>query len=197
MNEQDVFILADRTLQGVVDQITDDQWSMAMPSDFQTTADEPVTLRQVVGHHAYDDAWVPDMLRGRTMAEVGEDAYRGDLLGADPRAAFDALVDRACAATAMLDDPQRPVHCSYGTFSAREFLTHVTSFRGLRAYDIAAATGVSTTLPPDLVSALWDQIEPNVEQWRAMGVFGPAAPVAADASAQDRLLAMTGRRPTS
>lgn len=195
MNEQDVFILADRTLQGVVDQITDDQWSMAMPSDFQTAADEPVTLRQVVGHHAYDDAWVPDMLAGRTMAEVGEDAYRGDLLGEDPRAAFDALVDRACAAAAMLDDPQRPVHCSYGTFPAAEFLTHVTSFRGLRAHDIAAAIGASTTLPPDLVSGLWDQIEPHVEQWRAMGVFGPAVEVADDASAQDKLLAMTGRRP--
>ena len=195
MNEQDVFILADRTLQGVVDQVTDDQWSMTMPSDFQTTADEPVTLRQVVNHHAYDDAWVPDMLAGRTMAEVGEDAYRGDLLGADPRAAFDALVDRACAAAAMLDDPQRPVHCSYGTFPAGEFLTHVTSFRGLRAYDIAAAISASTTLPPDLVSGLWDQIEPNVEQWRAMGVFGPAVEVPADASAQDKLLAMTGRRP--
>ena len=196
MNEQDVFILADRTLQGVVDQITDDQWSMVMPGDFQTAADEPVTLRQVVGHHAYDDAWVPDMLAGRTMGEVGEDAYRGDLLGADPRGAFDALVDRACAAAAMLDDPQRPVHCSYGTFPAREFLTHVTSFRGLRAHDIAAAIGVSTVLPPDLVSGLWDQIEPHVEQWRAMGVFGPAVEVATGASAQDRLLAMTGRRPT-
>ncbi len=196
MNEIEVFVLADRTLNGVVDQIRDDQWSMTMPPEFATMgAQGPITLREVINYHAYDDAWVPDMLAGRTMADVGEGAYGGDLLGNDPKAAFAAVVDRACVAAAELDDPERPVHCSYGDFPAAEFLTHITSFRGLRAHDIAAAVGVSTVLPPALVQGLWDQIEPSAEQWRAMGVFGPAVEVPAGASLQNRLLGLTGRRP--
>ena len=46
------------------------------------------TLREIIGYHAYDDAWVPDMLAGRTMDEVGQDAFKGDLLGDDPKGSF-------------------------------------------------------------------------------------------------------------
>ena len=88
MNEPEVFELADRTLNGVVAQITDEQWDTAMPPSFaMRNAERVPTLRQVIAYHAYDDAWVPDMLAGRTMEEVGKDAFDGDLLGADPREA--------------------------------------------------------------------------------------------------------------
>ena len=59
------------------------------------------TLREIIGYHAYDDAWVPDMLAGRTMAEVGADAFKGDLLGDDPKAAF------AASSTARARPPRR------------------------------------------------------------------------------------------
>ena len=195
MSERDVFILADTTLLGVVEQIRDEQWSMTMPPEFATTVQEPITLREVINYHAYDEAWVPDMLAGRTMDEVGKDTHRGDLLGADPKAAFAALVERACAAAAGLDDLDRVVHCSYGDFPAREFLTHITSFRGMRAHDIAKVIGVSAELPDDLVQGMWDQLEPHADEWRAMGVFGPQVQVPEGASLQDQLLGLTGRQP--
>lgn len=196
MNEQDVFILADRTLQSVINQIRDDQWSMTVPPDFPTSGGgAAATLREIIGYHAYDDAWVPDMLAGRTIAEVGEDAYTGDLLGDDPKAGFATYVDQACDAVADLDDPERVTHLSYGDFPAREYLTHITSFRGLRAHDIAKVIGVSTVLPPDLVQGLWDQMLPQIDQWRAVGVFPPEVQVPDDASLQDRLLGLTGRQP--
>jgi hypothetical protein len=52
------------------------------------------------------------MLAGRTMDEVGRDAFAGDLLGPDRAASFATLVDKACAAAEALDDPARTVHCS-------------------------------------------------------------------------------------
>ncbi|MGH3935072.1 MAG: hypothetical protein ACRDS1_08875, partial [Pseudonocardiaceae bacterium] len=63
MREAHVFVLADRTLNDVIQQIKDDQWAMAMPADFlmRHTGHVP-TLREIVNYHAYDDAWVPDML---------------------------------------------------------------------------------------------------------------------------------------
>lgn len=194
MREPDIFVLADTTLKEVVDQIRDDQWSLPMPPDFGTVG-EPVTLSQVINEHAYDDAWVPDMLAGRTMAEVGANAYRGDLLGADAKRAFAAIVDRACAAAAAADDLDQVVHCSFGDYPAREYFWQINGFRGLRAHDIAKAIGVSTDLPPELVAGLWESIEPNAEEWRSYGVFGPRVEVPTDASLQDKLLGLTGRQP--
>jgi uncharacterized protein (TIGR03086 family) len=197
MTEPEVFVLADRTLQGVVEQIRDEQWDMTMPKDFATSAapDKRVTLREVVNYHAYEDAWVPDMLAGRTMDEVGQEAYKGDLLGEDPKDRFAAYVDTACAAVQNLDDLERTVHCSFGDFSARDYLLQTNMFRGLRSYDIARVIGTETRLPGPLVQGLWDELAPIAEEWRAIGIFGPKIDVPEDAPLQDRLLGLTGRQP--
>lgn len=196
MNERDLFILANTTLQGVVNQIRDDQWDMTLPPQFATSdPSRTVTMREVINYHAYDDAWAPDILAGRTMDEAGKDKFDGDLLGDDPKASFGRIVDAAVAAARDLDDLDRPVHISYGDFKAREYLRDISLFRGLRAHDIADAIGVDSTLPPALVQGLWDQIVPHAEEWRAIGVFGPKVDVPDDAPLQDRLLGLTGRQP--
>lgn len=195
MTPQQAFVRADRALDRIVQQITDEQWDQPLPADFQTMGggDRTPTLREVIGYHAQDEAWIPDMLAGRTMAEVGPTAYNGDLLGADPKAAFAALVEQGVAAAKALDDLDRALHFSYGDFPARDGLWHVISFRGLRAVDLARVIGVDDTLDADLVQAMWDAFLPEAELWRSMGVFGPEVPVAADAPLQQRLLGLTGR----
>jgi len=167
-----------------------------MPPTFaMRREDHDVTLREVINYHAYDDAWVPDMLAGRTMDEAGQDKFDGDLLGEDPKASFAAIVEKAVSAAEALTDPELTVHCSFGDFPAREFLWQINGFRGLRAHDIAQVIGIDSTLPDDLVAGIWEEIEPHAEEWRAIGVFGPKVDVPADASMQDRLLGLTGRNP--
>lgn len=196
MAEPEVFILADQTLNGVVARVTEDQWEMAMPASFamRPTGHTP-TLREVVNYHAYDDAWVPDMLAGRTMDEASRDKFDGDLLGNDPKGNFASIVEKACAAAREIDDLDRVVHCSFGDYPAREYFWQINSFRGLRAHDIARVIGVDSTLPGELVQGLWDEISPHAEEWRAIGVFPPAVAVPDDAPLQDRLLGLTGRDP--
>ncbi len=196
MTEQEVFVLADRALNDVVAEISDDQWDMPMPPTFarRDTAKVPV-LREIVNYHAYDDAWVPDMLAGKTMDEAGRDNFKGDLLGGDPRQAFSAIVEKACAAARTFDDPDMTVHTSFGDFSARDYLIQITYFRGLRAHDIAKVIGIDPSLPDDLVQGLWDMITPFAEQWRQIGVLPPRVVVPDDAPLQDRLLGLTGRNP--
>jgi hypothetical protein len=65
---QDVFILADQALKVVVEQIRDDQWNLVVPDDMTRTPG--ITLRELINYHAYDDAWVPDVLAGRTFEEA-------------------------------------------------------------------------------------------------------------------------------
>jgi uncharacterized protein (TIGR03086 family) len=198
MSEKDVFVLADRALDRVVQQIGDGQWEMKMPASFarRGDADNLPTLRAIIGYHAYDDAWVPDMLAGRTMDEAGKDKFAGDVLGDDPKAAFAAIVNRACAAAEELDEPERTVHCSFGDFPAREYFWQVNGFRGLRAWDIAKVIGVDPTLPDDLVQGLWDELSPIADSMRTIGVFPPAVPVPDDAPLIQRLLGITGRDPS-
>ena len=97
----------------------------------------------MIGYHAYDDAWVPDTLAGKTIEEVG-DAHgdpQGDLLGDEPQAAFAAIVATAVSAVRGLVDLDKVVHLSYGDYPAREYLKHITWFRGSRVYDIARFIG--------------------------------------------------------
>lgn len=196
MQEQDVFIHSEHALKRVVDRIADEQWEMEMPPEFALSDQgRKVTLREVINYHAYDDAWVPDMLAGKTMDEAGTGKWDGDLLGDDPKASFARIVEQACSATMALDDPERTVHVTYGDFPAREYLQHIASFRGLRAYDIANVIGADTRLPDELVEGLWAQLEPQAEQWRELGVFGPEVAVPDDADLQSRLLGLTGRQP--
>lgn len=194
MSIADVFVLSERALADVIDRISDDQWSELTPGWFQPAGRAQVSLREVVNYHAQDSAWVPDILAGRSIAEVG-DAHGGDLLGDQPKAAYRRVSEAAQAAAANLDDPARTVHLSYGDFPAAEYLKHVTSFRGFRAYDIARWIGADTTLPAELVQGMWDELAPDVEAWRAMGVYGPEVPVPADAPLQERLLGLVGRDP--
>ena len=191
VNEQEVFVAAEKALGGVVEQIDSDQWDRIVPDSW--TRKPGSTLREVINYHAYDDAWVPDVLAGKTMEQVGH-SHDGDLLGDDPKAKFAAIAATATAAVRAFDDLDKIVHLSYGDYPAREYLRHITYFRGLRAYDLARFIGADSSLPDDLVRGLWSEIQPVAEEWRQLGVFGPAVPVPSDAPLQDRLLGLVGRR---
>jgi hypothetical protein len=195
MNEPEVFALADRALNAVVARIADEQWDMTMPDSFARRDGQVPTLRHVINYHAYDDAWVPAMLAGRTMQEAGTDTFDGDLLGPDPQKSFAAIVEKACAAAGQIRDLEMTVHCSFGDYPAREYFWQINSFRGLRAHDIARVIGVDDGLCDELVQGMWDEVAPHAEEWRTLGVFSAAVAVREDAPLLDRLLGLTGRQP--
>ena len=87
------------------------------------------------------------------------------------------------------------MHCSFGDFTAQQYLWQVTLFRGMRAHDIGKVVGADVPLPPALVQGIWHQVRPHAEEWRSYGVFPAEVPVPDDAPLLDRLLGLTGRRP--
>lgn len=194
MDVRKLFVLSDHALTKVVDQIIPDDWKKI--PDITTYGDKKQTLREIVNYHAYDDAWVPDVLAGETAAEVGT-KYDGDLLGDDTKKNWHEIEDKAVAAVEALSDEDlnKVVHLSYGDFPAKDYLWHIATFRVYRAIEIAQFLGVDDTLPEELVSGMYEILKPNAAALRQMGVFKEEIKVAEDAPLYDKLLALSGRSP--
>ena len=151
------------------------------------------TVRDLARHLVYEELWAPPLLAGATVAEIG-DRFEGDILGADPQAAW----KEAAAASVDAATPDRlaaTVHLSFGDFPGSEYLGQLTADHVIHAWDLARGTGGDERLDPDLVQFVHDFMTPQVDQWAAAGVFAPAAEVPPDADLQAKLLAMTGRTP--
>ena len=65
----------------------------------------------------------------------------------------------------------------------------------LHGWDVATATGQDTTMPEGLPDAAYEMIHGRFSDDERKGVFKPEVAVGSDASAQDKLLAYTGRTP--
>ena len=194
MNIQHLFVLSEHSLTRVFDGIAGDQWNLPVPKSIQK---DEVTLKKLMNYHAYDDAWVPETLAGKTIAEVGTH-YDGDVLGDTPKRNWDSIVAKAVSAVEALTivDMDKTTHLSYGDFAVKDYLWHITLFRTFRTVDIARFIHVDDSLPEDLVRGMWELLEPQAPMLREIGVFGPEVEVSKDAPLYERLLGLSGRQPT-
>jgi uncharacterized protein (TIGR03086 family) len=65
----------------------------------------------------------------------------------------------------------------------------------LHGWDLARSTGQEATMPDGLPDAAYSLIYGRFTDDQRQGIFKPEVPVGPDATAQDRLLAYTGRNP--
>jgi hypothetical protein len=157
-------------------------------------ADRPVPFRQVLAHAAYDEAWIPDMLAGATMDEVGRDAHDGDLLGDDPHGSYARIAERARAAAAQVTDREAVVHCAFGDVPAWDYFWQLNIARSLAAHDIAMHLGAESPLSEELARAMWEGTAQAAGMWHSIGIYRREVPVPDGASWRARFLGLTGRR---
>lgn len=168
-----------------VEGVTD--WTVATPC---TEWD----ARALVNHVQNEIMWIPPLIEGKTIEQVGS-SLDGDLLGDDAVAAWDAatksVVDAITAAGAL----DGTVQLSYGPTKADDYVLEVVSDITIHTWDVARAVGADERLDPDLVDLCATLLGPKIEAARQYGAYGAEVPVAADADAQTKLIALTGRRP--
>jgi hypothetical protein len=187
--QQQLFLLSDAALREVIDQLTAGKLQLPVPPEW--SSNKAATMVALLANHAKDEAWVPDVIAGKTMQQVG-DSWTGDLLGTDPVRNYDKLNDLATAAVKKPIADGQIAHLSYGDFPVETFLEHTSYYRGFQAPLIAKVVGIPFHMSDDLIDALWSSVEPQVEQLRAIHVFGPPIEAPDGADRQDLLLAMTG-----
>src|SRR5437762_14136716 len=170
-----------------VRQVRPDQWSAPTPcTDWD--------VRALVNHIVNEERWIPPLIAGATIAEVGN-RFDGDLLGDDPAASADEAAREADAAIAEPGALDRTVHLSFGDFPAGEYLHQLLADHLVHAWDLAAATGADRALHPAAVAECAQWFAGVEDAYRGSGAIGSRVAVPPDASEQDRLIAAFGRDP--
>lgn len=153
------------------------------------------TVRDLVNHVTGENLWMPPLMAGAQVADVG-DRFDGDVLGDDPPAAWDAAATQALASLDAPDVLTRTVHLSFGDAPADEYLRQVLADHVVHAWDLAQAIDAGDDLDDALVTACAAWFDTVEDDYRRMGAIGPRDTVAVDADAQQRLLARFGRSAT-
>ena len=170
----------------IVSGIAPDRWQ----------ADTPCAgwdVRALLNHLVAGNLWAAELGAGGTIEGVG-DRLDGDMLGADPAAAYAAS---AAAAAAVFRRPgalDAPSAVSYGPVPGSVYAGHRFIDVFVHGWDLAVATGQDSHLDPGLMEACRAVIEPQVEAFRAAGAFGGELAVPPEATAQERFLALLGRK---
>ena len=149
--------------------------------------------RDVVNHIVGEELWLPPLMDGATVAEVG-DRYDGDLLGDDPVVKAEQAAADAVAGVPQPVAEKRIVHLSFGDFPASEYTCQLAADHLIHAWDLAAAVGGDRRLDPELVSAIAEWFGPVEGAYRGAGAIADR-PEVGDQDPQTQLLAAFGRNP--
>jgi uncharacterized protein (TIGR03086 family) len=162
------------------------QWTAATPcSDWDA--------RALVNHVTVEQLWLPPLIEGKTVADVG-DRFDGDQLGNDPVAAWDRAVKDSVAALCAPGVLDGTVQLSRGETPTFQYALEMTLDALVHSWDLARAIGADETLDPETVQLAYEGIQPMADELAASGMFAPPIPTADDAPMQTKLLAMLGRR---
>lgn len=151
--------------------------------DSQTPC-EQWDARTLLNHVLDTQRFFSDTARGREASLPAPEPP--DLIGDDPVAAF----DRACEETksafgepGVIDKTGPSLGVAFS-----DLLIH--------GWDLAKATGEDATMPAGLPDAAYDLIHGKFSDEQRKGLFKPEVKLSASPSAQEKLLAYTGRDPS-
>jgi uncharacterized protein (TIGR03086 family) len=152
--------------------------------DARTPCDE-WDVRALLNHMLDTQRYFAGSARGEDVSPPSPNPPA--LLSADPRADFER------ARQDVLDAFAEP-----GVIEKKgPSLGIAFSDQLLHGWDLARATGQDATMPDGLAEAAYDMLNGRLTDKQRKGAFKPAIDVPDDASPQEKLLAYTGRPPSS
>ena len=137
---QDLLQLHEQALSFMTDVIhgvTDKAWNNQSPCDAWS-------VRDVVNHITSENLWAEPLMDGKTVEEVG-DCFDGDVLGSDPKAAWDQAAKEASVAFGVPNAARKTVHVSWGDISGKQYLEQMTTDLIVHGWDTVSYTHL--TLP--------------------------------------------------
>ncbi len=148
--------------------------------------------KMLVNHMLYELSWVPDLLAGKTVKQVGN-KYDGDLLGNDHIKSWQKAADAALSAVNKADLNDE-VHLSYGDVPASHYISEIGTDLLIHSWDTAQSYFCSLIIQQDAAQAIFDIIHPKQQEYANSGLFGTPVNVSKDSRLQTKILALLGRR---
>jgi uncharacterized protein (TIGR03086 family) len=150
-------------------------------------------VRALLNHLTGEQAWIPPLVtEGLTVPDVGT-RFDGDILGDDPKAAWETAAKEAVASFGAGGALTKAVHLSGRDVPGERYAHEVFCDLVVHSWDLAKGIGKYEEIDPELLQACWDIGTPMVDEWRKYGVYGDNLEPADD-DLQTRLLAYYGRR---
>lgn len=168
----------------LVHSVGEDQWHGQTPC---TEWD----VRMLVNHLVSENLWMPPILEGKTIADVGN-SLDGDLLGEDPKSAWDKSADGVSGAVRAVPLDRR-VRLSYGVVPAEHYIFELFTDLTIHGWDLARSIGGEQTIDSESVDLLYSHYKPREDGLKASGLFGEKITPAPGADKQTQLLAVFGR----
>lgn len=185
MNAKQLFLAALNQATAIVDKVQAED-------AHRPTPDSDWDVYKLASHMLYELCWVPAMVQGKTINEVGC-VYDGDLIGNALQANWHAAAERArnAVVAAPLDGV---VNTSSGSMTVDAYLRQAGADQLIHAWDLGEGIGEQVQFDVHLTEAVNEYMLPQVKAWQKDGLFAPAVAVPKAADAQTKLLALTGRR---
>jgi uncharacterized protein (TIGR03086 family) len=166
--------------------VRDDQWNQPTPcSDWD--------VRTLCNHIVNESLWTPPLMDGRTIEDVG-DRFDGDVLGKNPKEAWDESARAAIESVQEDGAMERTVHLSFGDVPGIAYVQQLFADYLIHSWDLARATGGDEMLDPELVDECAKWFTSMEDAYRSGGAVAERVEVADGADPQTKLLAMFGRR---
>jgi len=161
----------------------------------QLDNDTPCTewkMRQLLNHMVYELLWVPELVKGKTVAEIG-DRYKGDVLHSDFHTAWQHAADAALVAVHTAKDDST-AHLSYGDIPMANYIQEVGSDIFIHCWDVGQGMYCTVLLNPEVAQAVYDNSLPRKQKFAESGLFGKPFEPPKSANLQTKLLALFGRK---
>jgi uncharacterized protein (TIGR03086 family) len=149
-------------------------------------------VRALLNHMVYELRWMPEILSGKKVEEVGS-RYDGDLLSTDPHSAWQHAADAALVAVKHVD-PEQIVHLSYADVPAKDYIAEVGGDILVHTWDLDQGLNCSLIIDPELARIVYDNCLPKKETMSRTGLFAPAIDAPENSTIQTKLLALFGRK---
>src|SRR4051794_37660786 len=148
------------------------------------------TVHDLVNHVLNETLWVPPLLAGETIAQVGS-RFDGDLLGDDPLARWDEAAEVTRAAIEQAS-PELTIPLSYGPSPVTDYIAEFTADVVIHGWDLARSIGADDTIEPALLEPVYRGSLANADGIRGSGMVKTDVEAPPDADDQTKLLAIWG-----
>ena len=168
--------------------IRDDQWTNPTPCT-------EWSVRDLVNHMVTENLWVPGLLDGKTIDELGgPDVFHDDNLGTDPKGAWSDASQRAIKAVHRDGAMETTAHLSFGDFPGSFYALQLLGDHVIHAWDLAKGVQDDDTLDQEMVHFVYNGLLPYADSLSEGGSFAPPLAVPGDADTQTKLLGLVGRK---